>query len=128
MGFPMGVSANHVAAHYTPNPGDTTRIYYDDVVKVDFGTEVNGYIIDSAFTIAFNPQYDELLQATKEATLAGVKASGIDVRLGELGGLISEVINSFEVTIFNQTIPGKVDDFLLTVQLSPFRIFQVIPW
>lgn len=42
MGFPTGVSPNNVAAHYTPNPGDSTVLQYHDVVKLDFGTEVNG--------------------------------------------------------------------------------------
>ena len=106
MGFPTGMSPNHIAAQYTPNPGDTTVLNYDDVVKVDFGTEVNGYIIDSAFTIAFNPQFDELLCASKDATMTGLRAAGVDARLGEIGGIIEEVINSYEVTIFNRTYPS----------------------
>lgn len=39
--FPTGVSLNHVAAHYTPNPGDDTCLQYGDVMKVDFGTQVS---------------------------------------------------------------------------------------
>lgn len=61
---------------------------YDDVMKVDFGTHINGRIIDTAFTVAFNPVYDPLLEAVKDATNTGVREAGIDVRLGELGGLI----------------------------------------
>ena len=37
----------------------------------DFGTQINGHIIDSAFTLAFDPRYDPLLQAVQEATNAG---------------------------------------------------------
>lgn len=107
MGFPTGVSPNEIVAHYTPNPGDTTVVHYDDVIKVDFGTEVNGYIIDTAFTVAFNPQFDELLKATQDATMTGIKHSGIDARLGEIGGIIEEVINSYEVNIFNRTYPSN---------------------
>lgn len=40
--FPTGCSLNHVAAHYTPNNGDDTVLGEDDVMKVDFGTHVNG--------------------------------------------------------------------------------------
>ena len=40
--FPTGVSLNHCAAHYTPNAGDPTVLQYDDVMKVDFGTHING--------------------------------------------------------------------------------------
>ena len=73
--FPTGCSLNHVAAHWTPNAGDKTVLQYDDVMKIDFGTHIEGRIIDSAFTVAFNPVYDPLLRAVREATDAGVKVS-----------------------------------------------------
>ena len=101
--FPTGCSLNNVAAHYTPNKGDETVLQYDDVMKLDFGTQMNGYIIDCAFTVAFNPTYDNLLKASKEATTVGVKNAGVDVRLGELGGIIGEVLNSYEVEIKGKT-------------------------
>jgi len=71
--FPTGCSLNQVAAHYTPNSGDNTVLGYDDVMKIDFGTHINGRIIDSAFTVAFNPKFDPLLQTVKDATNAGIK-------------------------------------------------------
>lgn len=71
--FPTGCSINECAAHYTPNPGDDTVLGKDDVMKIDFGTQVNGNIIDCAFTVAFNPVYDNLLTAVKEATNEGIK-------------------------------------------------------
>ena len=101
--FPTGCSLNNVAAHYTPNKDDETVLQYDDVMKLDFGTQMNGYIIDCAFTVAFNPEYDNLLKASKEATQAGIKNAGIDVRLGELGGIIGEILNSYEVEIKGKT-------------------------
>ena len=42
LAFPTGCSLNHCAAHYTPNAGDTTVLSYDDVMKIDFGTHING--------------------------------------------------------------------------------------
>jgi methionyl aminopeptidase len=42
LAFPTGCSLNHCAAHYTPNAGDPTVLGVDDVVKIDFGTHVNG--------------------------------------------------------------------------------------
>ena len=63
LAFPTGCSRNHCAAHYTPNAGDPTVLEYDDVTKIDFGTHINGRIIDCAFTLAFNPKYDKLIEA-----------------------------------------------------------------
>lgn len=77
MGFPTGLCLNNVGAHWTPNPGAKEVILkYDDVLKVDFGVHVNGRIVDSAFTVASNPIYDNLLTAVKAATNTGLKVSG----------------------------------------------------
>jgi methionyl aminopeptidase len=69
---------NNVAAHWTPNPGGKDAVLdKNDVLKVDFGVHINGRIVDSAFTIAFDHTYDNLLAAVKEATNTGVKVSRI---------------------------------------------------
>jgi methionine aminopeptidase len=47
----------------------------EDVLKVDFGVHVNGRIVDSAFTMTWEPTYDRLLEAVKDATNAGVRVS-----------------------------------------------------
>ena len=65
---------------------------YDDVCKVDFGTHIKGRIIDTAFTVAFNPTYDNLLAAVQDATNTGIRNAGIDVRLSELGESIQEAM------------------------------------
>lgn len=36
---------------------------------------ITGYIVDCAFTLAFNPMYDPLLEATREATNTGIKVN-----------------------------------------------------
>ena len=99
IGFPTGCSINHVAAHYTPNTGDDTVLQYGDVMKIDFGTQIDGRIIDCAYTVAFDPVFDPLLEAVKAATEAGIRAAGIDVQLCEVGEQIQEVMESHEVTL-----------------------------
>jgi methionyl aminopeptidase len=107
IGFPTGCSINHVAAHYTPNPGDTRTLGKGDVCKIDFGTHVNGLIIDTAFTVAFDEQYDNLLLAVQDATDTGLKEAGIDVRLGDVGAAIQEAMESYECVINGKTYPIK---------------------
>ncbi|KAF5507659.1 Methionine aminopeptidase 2-2 [Colletotrichum aenigma] len=107
MGFPCGLSLNHCAAHYTPNAGNKVVLQQGDVMKVDFGVHVNGRIVDSAFTMAFEPQYDPLLEAVKAATNAGIKEAGIDVRVGDVGGVIQEVMESYECEIDGVSYPVK---------------------
>lgn len=122
IGFPTGCSLNHVAAHYTPNPGDDTVLTYDDVMKVDFGTQIDGRIIDSAWTVSFNPVYDPLLEAVREATNTGVRAAGIDVRLCDVGEAVQEVMESYEVELNGQTYPVKCIRNLNGHSIGPYQI------
>jgi len=91
IGFPTGLNINDCAAHYSPNPGDTTGkpcisttigcrslwnfavLRQGDVLKVDFGIHVKGRIVDSAFTLAWDHTYDKLLEAVKDATNTGIR-------------------------------------------------------
>jgi methionyl aminopeptidase len=120
--FPTGCSLNHVAAHYTPNAGDTTVLSYDDVCKIDIGTHVNGHIIDSAFTLTFNPKYDRLKEAVREATNTGVREAGIDVRLTDIGEAIQEVMESYEIELDGKTFPIKCIRNLNGHSIAPYRI------
>lgn len=123
--FPTGCSLNYVAAHYTPNNGDNTVLDYNDVMKIDFGTHINGRIIDCAFTVAFNPKFDPLLQTVKDATEAGIKvlrgqhslrrigtliqcfkAAGIDVRLCDVGAAVQEVMEAGEIELDGTVYPS----------------------
>ncbi|RSL73610.1 Methionine aminopeptidase 2-1 [Fusarium oligoseptatum] len=122
MGFPCGLSLNHCAAHYTPNAGNKMVLQQEDVMKVDFGVHVNGRIVDSAFTMAFEPKYDNLLQAVKEATNAGIREAGIDARVGEIGGVIQETMESFEVEIDGTTYPVKSIRNLTGHNILPYSI------
>jgi methionyl aminopeptidase len=107
MGFPTGLSINHCAAHYTPNAGNKMVLQAEDVMKVDFGVHINGRIVDSAFTLTFDPVYDNLVQACKDSTNAGIKTAGIDVRMSDIGAAIQEVMESYECEIKGTTYPVK---------------------
>ncbi|XP_068630177.1 methionine aminopeptidase 2 [Battus philenor] len=122
LAFPTGCSRNHCAAHYTPNTGDNTVLEYDDVVKIDFGTHINGRIIDCAFTLHFNPRYDPLVKAVQEATEAGIKASGVDVRLCDVGAAVQEVMESHEVELDGQVYQVKPIRNLNGHSIGPYRI------
>jgi len=120
--FPTGCSLNHVAAHYTPNPGDDTALGPEDVMKVDFGVQIGGHIIDCAWTVAFDPKFDPLLEAVRAATDAGIKAAGIDVRLGDIGRDIQEVMESSEIELNGTTYPIKSIRNLNGHSIAPYKI------
>jgi methionyl aminopeptidase len=97
VGFPIGLSINNCAAHYHPYENDITVLKKDDIVKVDFGVEVNGWIIDSAFTVYFDDKHEILAKAVKEATELGIKNAAIDADIDDWSKNIQEVMESYSV-------------------------------
>ncbi len=122
LAFPCGCSINNCAAHFTPNPGDDKIVQKGDVIKVDFGTHYKGYLIDSAFTVAFDPTFDNLLLAAKEATNTGLKEAGIDARLDEIGERIQETMESHEVEIKGKTYKVRSIRNLLGHQVARYHV------
>lgn len=120
--FPTGCSLNWVAAHWTPNAGDATVLQYDDVMKLDFGTQIGGRIVDCAMTVHFNPRYDPLVDAVRAATNEGIAAAGIDVRLGDIGAAIQEVMESYEVELDGKVYPVKSIRNLNGHSIAPYQI------
>jgi methionyl aminopeptidase len=77
------------------------------VLKVDFGVHVKGRIVDSAFTLTWEPTWNRLLDAVKDATDTGIREAGIDVRLCDIGEAIQEVMESYEVEVGGKTHQGE---------------------
>jgi len=93
-GFPVNLSSNEVAAHYTPTADDAT-IVEDQLLKVDIGTCYNGAIGDTAYTIDLSGQYTELVRASREALDNVCKMIGLGVTLGDIGKTIQDTIQSY---------------------------------
>ena len=72
--------------------------------------------------MAFNPKYDPLLEAVKAATNAGIKAAGIDVRLGDLGAEIQEVMESHEIELDGKVHTIKSIQNLNGHTIAPYNI------
>jgi methionyl aminopeptidase len=86
--FPCGIGVNHVSAHYAPQDDDTGVIREDDLVKLDYGVHVDGYIADTAVTVTFNSRYQTLLEATERALHSAIDTVRKDRRIGEIGRAI----------------------------------------
>jgi len=105
--FPVGIGINEVAAHFTPSKDNNPKINKDDIVKIDFGVHINGCITDGAFSWCPSGKYNKLIDISKQATNIGIKNSGVNVILGEIGGYIQEYIESCEIEIDQKVYPVK---------------------
>jgi methionyl aminopeptidase len=90
--FPVNASINEIAAHYTAEPNDPTVITDTDLVKIDLGTQINGYIADTAVTVCYDKQYDELVQAGEEALSHAMSMIKVGVKASDIGRTIEKTI------------------------------------
>ena len=114
--FPCNVSINEIAAHYTSPANDETKFKAGDMVKLDLGAMVDGYIADSAITVIAEGNMDEnytqdeinLHEEIVEASAAGLEAAIATVRAGvevsKVGAAVHEAISEYRLNpIFNLT-------------------------
>ena len=90
--FPVNISLNESAAHYTPTKKDETRVKKDDLIKIDIGTHIDGYIGDTAYSFSFSKENEKLIEASKKALEEAIK-------LCTPGSLLSDVSSKIEETI-----------------------------
>lgn len=91
--FPCNISINDEAAHATPKAGNS-KVFGEDIVKIDFGVHVDGYIADMAKTVDLSGHPD-LVQAAEEALEAAIGLIRAGVDTAEIGAAIQEAIESY---------------------------------
>lgn len=91
--FPCNISLDRIAAHYTPSPGDMT-VFGEQMVKLDIGVMVDGYIADSATTVDLSG-HDRLAEASSAALDAAIELVKPGVSTAALGKAIQSTIEGY---------------------------------
>jgi len=91
LAFPLNVSFNEAAAHDTAMPGDERTFSRGDLIKVDLGVQIDGYIADTAMTVDLG-DHAPLVEASRKALDAAIAAVRPGVAAGELGTVIQATI------------------------------------
>jgi len=97
--FPVNVSINNIAAHYTsPIKDDDLTIKEGDLVKIDLGVHIDGYIVDTAFTVSFNDDksLENIIQATEVALEAAKMIAKPKINTKEMGKKIEDIVKGFK--------------------------------
>jgi methionyl aminopeptidase len=90
--FPVNASINEIAAHYTAEPNDPITIKDTDLVKIDLGAQINGYIADTAVTVCYDAQFDGLVEAAEEALSNAMSMVKTGVKASDIGRTIETTI------------------------------------
>jgi methionyl aminopeptidase len=93
--FPVNTSLNEIAAHYTAEPNDSTLVKEGDVLKIDIGVHIDGYIADTAVTVCYDPKYDPLVRAAETALGEAVRMARANTKASDIGRVIEGAITKF---------------------------------
>ena len=92
--FPAQISCNQIAAHFCPEEDDKT-IFTNQLVSLDVGVHVDGYLGDTAVTVDLSGKYADLIKAAEEALGNALKILKPGITLGEIGRAIQESIQKY---------------------------------
>jgi methionyl aminopeptidase len=91
--FPVNVSVDEEAAHGAAAPGDE-RTVGEQMVKLDIGVHIDGWLADTAVTVDFTGQ-TELVEAAEQALEAALEVVEPGVQTGEIGAEVEDVIDGY---------------------------------
>ena len=113
LGFPTNVSLNEVAAHYSSPTDDPTVIQEGDVVKVDIGVHIDGYIADTASTVSFDPELDTLVEASRESLNKALLLIRPKTNSKDLGKIIEDTIKGYGYRPIRDLSGHQLDEYIL---------------
>lgn len=129
--FPCNVSINEMTAHYTSPLNDKTKMITGDLVKLDLGAEIDGYIADTAVTKIVTDDNIEKLFSEEELELReriiDASAAGLDaaintvkdgVEIGKVGQAIEDAIHEYELNPISNLTGHSLEQWKLHAGIS----------
>src|SRR5213594_1422245 len=94
--FPTCLSIDHVAAHYSPTHNDKLTLKRGNVVKLDLGAQVDGYIADTAATVEVGTRnWTDLIKASEQALETAIEVCRPKTPTRLIGSAIERAIESY---------------------------------
>jgi methionyl aminopeptidase len=119
LAFPVNISINEIAAHYSPKHDDTITLTKGDVVKLDIGAHVDGYIADTALTLEIeNNHYNEMIKASSDALDAAINLLKPGINLYEIGKAVQDTIGSYGYKPIDNLTGHSMQRYLLHAGMS----------
>ena len=113
--FPPQISINDIAAHYCAGVDDPTVFKQGDVVKLDIGVHVNGFVGDTALTVVLSndEKLNLLAEASREALSAALKVIKPGVTLSDIGKTIHAEITKRGFSPIRNLSGHGLDQFII---------------
>lgn len=117
LAFPVNMSCNSAAAHCAAAPDDTTLLT-DQVLKLDVGVSVNGWIGDTAVTVDLSGRHAELVKASREALNKVIKLIKPGITLNEIGKCVEDTITGMGFQPIRNLSGHEVGNYVVHTGLS----------
>jgi len=114
--FPTNISINNIAAHYTsPIKDDNLIIQEGDIVKIDLGVHIDGYIVDTAFSISFNEEerLKNIIQATEVAVEAAKNMAKPEINTKDIGKKIESIVKGFNYNPIKELGGHQIEQWIV---------------
>ncbi len=92
--FPINLSINEQAAHYTPKVGDEKVFSDRDLVKIDFGAEKDGLLGDGAISVDLSGGNQKMMDAADKALDNAIGSVRHGVSVCDIGKVIAETVET----------------------------------
>ena len=93
--FPVNTSLNELAAHYTAEPNDPKVLSDTDLIKIDLGVQINGFIADTAVSISYDPEFVMLVEAAEEALRNAMALAKEGIKASDIGRTIEKTVKQY---------------------------------
>lgn len=93
--FPVNISINEIAAHYTPSYNDETLAH--GLIKIDFGVHIEGWCSDQSFSLDLenSEKNKNLIKSAEEALENAIKKVKNGSSTSSIGKEIQKTIESY---------------------------------
>lgn len=109
--WPVNISINEIAAHYTPDINDTIVLKIGDLAKIDIGIQVNGYIWDRAYTVCIGRKTHLLIEASEKALEEALKVLKSDVKICEVSEVVENTVTTFAVNPIRNLCGHRLEQY-----------------
>lgn len=109
--FPVNIGINDVTAHYTPSFNDQIVIKAGDLVKIDQGIHVDGWVSDMAYT--YCSENNELIRAVEKALEEGIKVTRPGIKVSEISRAISQSVEDSGFGVIVNLTGHGLDHFVI---------------
>lgn len=91
--FPINLSLNEIAAHYTPLHNDTTTA--EGILKIDLGISMDGFLSDMSKSVDLTPdgKYRKMIESGNNALKEAIKTAKEGVEISKIGRAIQQSIS-----------------------------------